>query len=119
MENSRIELKGIVWPVPSNQIKVTFIIVLPFNLVHLCYFLFHIAIEGRGVGGLLGGGAKVGGLLGGAKGMLAPLSNYRGGLGPLPPPPPLFLRLCIMSCFIYYYNNGACHNTAKLEGLGF
>ena len=35
IENSRIELKGIVLPVPSNQIKVTFIIVLPFNLVHL------------------------------------------------------------------------------------
>ena len=35
MENSRIELKGIVLPVPSNQIKVTFIIILLFDLVHL------------------------------------------------------------------------------------
>ena len=35
IENSRIELKGIVLPVPSNQIKVTFIIILSFNLVHL------------------------------------------------------------------------------------
>ena len=35
IENSRIELKGIVLPVPSNQIKVRFIIILPFNLVHL------------------------------------------------------------------------------------
>ena len=35
IENSRIELKGVVLPVPSNQIKVTFIIILPFNLVHL------------------------------------------------------------------------------------
>ena len=35
IENSRIELKGIVLPAPSNQIKVTFIIILPFNLVHL------------------------------------------------------------------------------------
>ena len=34
IENSR-ELKGIVLQVPSNQIKVTFIIILPFNLVHL------------------------------------------------------------------------------------
>ena len=33
IENSRIELKGIVLHVPSNQ--VTFIIILPFNLVHL------------------------------------------------------------------------------------
>ena len=32
IENSRTELKGIVLPVPSNQIKVTY---LPFNLVHL------------------------------------------------------------------------------------
>ena len=35
IENSRIELKGVVLPVPSNQIKVTFIITLPFNMVHL------------------------------------------------------------------------------------
>ena len=34
IENSRIELGGIVLLVPSNQIKVTFIIILPFNLVH-------------------------------------------------------------------------------------
>ena len=33
-ENSR-ELKGIVLQVPSNRIKVTFIIILPFNLLHL------------------------------------------------------------------------------------
>ena len=38
IENSRVELKGIVLQVPSNQIKVTFIIILPFNLVHLCFF---------------------------------------------------------------------------------
>ena len=31
IENSRIELKEIVLPVPSNQIKVTFIIILPIN----------------------------------------------------------------------------------------
>ena len=35
IENSRIELEGKVLSEPSNQIKVTFIIVLPFNLVHL------------------------------------------------------------------------------------
>ena len=35
IENSRIELRGIVLPVPSNQIKVAFIIILPFNFVHL------------------------------------------------------------------------------------
>ena len=35
IENSRIELRGIVLTVPSNQIKVTFFIILPFNLVRL------------------------------------------------------------------------------------
>ena len=35
IENSRIELKGIVLQLPSNQIQVTFVIILPFNLVHL------------------------------------------------------------------------------------
>ena len=38
VENSRIELKEIVLQVRSNQIKVTFIIILPFNLVHLSFF---------------------------------------------------------------------------------
>ena len=38
IENSRIELKGIVLQVRSNQIKVTFVIILPFNLVHLSFF---------------------------------------------------------------------------------
>ena len=38
IENSRMELKGIVLQVRSNQIKVTFIIILPFNLVHLSFF---------------------------------------------------------------------------------
>ena len=65
IENSRIELRGIVLPVPSNQIKVAFIIILPFNSVHLCFFLFHIEMEGK-CGWIIGGGAK---------GMLAPLSN--------------------------------------------
>ena len=35
IETSIIELKGIVLPVPSNQIKATFIIFLHFNFVHL------------------------------------------------------------------------------------
>ena len=77
IENSRIELKGIVLQVPSNQIKVTFIIILPFNLVHLWFFLFHIEIEG-----------KCGWIIGGPKGMLAPppLKLLGGGVAPLPPP---------------------------------
>ena len=35
IENSRTELRGVALPVNSNQIKVTFIIILPFNLEHL------------------------------------------------------------------------------------
>ena len=38
IENSRMELRGIVLPPPSNQIKVTFIIILPFSLVHFLIF---------------------------------------------------------------------------------
>ena len=37
IENSRIELKGTVLQVCSNQIKVTFIIILPF-ILHLSFF---------------------------------------------------------------------------------
>ena len=83
IENSRIELRGIVLPVPSNQIKVTFIIILPFNLVpYICdFFLFHIEIEGKGRW-IIGGGPK---------GILAPsqiIGGGGGGLAPLAPPLP-------------------------------
>ena len=70
---SRIELRGIV---PSNQIKVTFIIILfyPSAWFVFYFFPFHIEIEGK-CGWIIGGE--------GAKGMLvAPLSNYWVGLPP-------------------------------------
>ena len=78
--NSRIELRGIILPAPSNQINVTCIIILP-STWYICYFfLFHIEIEGKS-GWIIGGGW--------GKGYVAlPLSNYWGGLAPL------FLRLC-------------------------
>ena len=73
------KLRGIVLLVPSNQIKVAFIIILPFNLVHLWYFLFHIEIEGK-CGWIIWGGQRV---------CCPPtLSNYWGSLTPPPPPPP-------------------------------
>ena len=78
IENSRIELRGIVLPVPSNQIKVAFIIILPLTWYICDFFQFHIEIEGKG-GWIIGGGAK---------GYVAPPpSNYWGGLPPPPPPP--------------------------------
>ena len=72
IENSRIELKGIVLPVPSNQIKVTFIIILV-----KC-------------GWIMGGGGG-----GGKRYVGPPRKLLGGGEKPPPPPPPLFLRLCI------------------------
>ena len=89
IENSRIELREIVLPVPSNQIKVTFIIILPSTWYICDFFPFHIEIEGKGEWIIAGGGAK---------GYVAPPPpNYWGGLPPPPPPPPhthlLFLRL--------------------------
>ena len=74
---SRIELRGIV---PSNQIKVTFIIILPFSLVRFYFFLFHIEIEGK-CGWIIGGGG------GGSKGYVGPPLKLLGGGGDFPPPP--------------------------------
>ena len=91
--NSRIELKGIVLPVPS-------ILLLHYlSTWYICdFFLFHIQYEGK-CGWIIGGGG--GGGEGGAKGMFAPLSKIIGASLPPHPPPPhphppglLFLRLC-------------------------
>ena len=79
IENSRIELKGIVLQVPSNQIKVTFIIILPLTLVHLWFFpVAHRNCRKMWANYWGGGGQRV---------CWPPLSNYWGG-GPAPPPPP-------------------------------
>ena len=81
IENSRTELKGIVLQVPSNQIKVIFIIILPFNLVILCFFpVSHRNGRKMWVDYCWGGGQRV----------CWPPSQIIGG----PAPPPLFLRLC-------------------------
>ena len=73
---SIIELRGIV---PSNQIKVTFIIILfyPSAWFVFDFFLFHIEIEGN-CGWIIGGGGGGG---------LAP-SQIIGWAYPPPPPPP-------------------------------
>ena len=81
IENSRIELRGIVVPVPSNQTEVTLIIILPFNFVHLWFFPFHREIEGKCewiIEGQGGGGGKE----------YVPPSQTIGGLAtPIPPLP--------------------------------
>ena len=78
IENSRIELRGIVLPVPSNQIKAAFIIILPFNLVHLWFFpVSHRNWRKRWVD-YWGGGAK---------GYVGPPSQIIGGAWPPPGPP--------------------------------
>ena len=83
-ENSRTELKGIVLQIPSNQIKVTFIIILPFNLVHLWFFpVSHRNWREMWVDYWEGGGGQR---------VCWPTSQIIGG--PANPPPPLFLRLC-------------------------
>ena len=93
IENSRIELTGIVLPVPSNQIKVTLLLFYP-SVWYICeFFLFHIKIEGKG-GWIIGGRS-------GQRVCCPPPpppnthSNYWGGLAHLPPPTPtFFLCLC-------------------------
>ena len=82
---SRIELRGIV---PSNQIKVTFIIILfTLQLGSFFFFLFHIEIEGKCGWIIGGGGGGRGG--GGGKGYVGgPPLKLLGGPSP-PPPSPL------------------------------
>ena len=78
IENSRIKLRGIiVLPVPSNQIKAAFIIILPFNLVHLCFFPVSHRHWRKMWVDYWGGGQRV---------CWPPLSNYWGGLAPPGPP---------------------------------
>ena len=91
IENSRIELKEIVLPVSSNQIKVTFIIILPFSLYICDFFPFHIEIEGK-CEWIIGGGGGGGG---GKRYVAPPPPKLLGRACPPlpPPPPPLFLRL--------------------------
>ena len=108
IENSLIELRRKVLPVPSNQIKVTFIISLPFNLVHLWFLsVSHGNWRKRWVD-----------YLGGPKGMLAP-SQILGGTCPPPPAcpplPPLFLRLWNITIMLqkYDWNQKAFYDMIK------
>ena len=58
IENSRIELKRIVLPVPSNQIKLHLLLFYPSSWYICDFFLFHIEIVGK-CGLVIGGGQRV------------------------------------------------------------
>ena len=104
IENSRIELKGIVLSVPSNEIKVTFIIILLCNWYICDSLLFHIEIEGK-CGWIIWGGGRV---------CWSPLSNYRGGGGcPAPWPPPPLPRPTLMGMKQDYFQNLNSNNKNK------
>ena len=77
IENSRIELREIVLPEPSNQIKVTLLLFYPSTWYICDFFPFHIEIEGKG-----------GWIIRGAKGYVGPPSQIIGGGGAAPHPPP-------------------------------
>ena len=68
-ENSRMKLRGIVLPVPSNQLKLHLFLFYPSTWYICDFFLFHIEIEGKG--GWIIGGVGVG----------------KGYVGPPPPLP--------------------------------
>ena len=71
IENSRVELRGIILSVPSNQIRLKLNLLLFYpSTWYICdFFLFHIEIEGKGGWIILGGG-------GGQRVYWPPLSNY-------------------------------------------
>ena len=92
IENSRMELRGIVLPAPSNQIKVTLLLFYPSTWYICDFFLFHIEIEG-----------KCGWNIGGPKGMLAlKLLGGGGAWPPLPPPPPSSYAYAFYTCAVVY-----------------
>ena len=89
IENSRIELRGIVLPVRLQiKIKLHLLLFYPSTWYICDFFLFHIETEGKG-GWIIGGG-------GGGKGYVGPPPSQIISGGLVPPPPNLFLRLCYL-----------------------
>ena len=76
IENSRIELKGIVLPAPSNQIKVT--VIIYFCTLQLGTFVIFSCFTQKLK-------ENVGGFMGGCKGYVASPLKLFGGLPPWPP----------------------------------
>ena len=83
IENSRIELGGIVFQI---KLKLHLLLIYPSTWYICDFFLFHIEIEGK-VGGIIRGGGGGGGgegVVGGSS--WPPLQNYWGPGPPLPTP---------------------------------
>ena len=83
IENSRIELRGIVLPALQIKLKLQLLLFYPSTWYICDVFLFHIEIKGKG-GWIIGGGEQM-------VFCPPPLSNYWGGGGwtlatPLPTP---------------------------------
>ena len=70
IENSRIELRGIVLPVPQIKLKLHLLLFYPSTWYISGFFLFHIEIKGKG-GWIIGGG--------GGKGYVGPPPKLFGG----------------------------------------
>ena len=81
IEKFKNRLKGIVLPVPSNQIKFHLLLFYPSTWYIFGFYLFHIKIEGKCCWIIGGVGGKV----------CWPHSQIIGGAAPLAP---FFLRLC-------------------------
>ena len=77
IENSRIELRGIVCQHLQIKLKLHLVLFYPSTWYICDFFLFHIEIEG-----------KCGWIIGGAKGYVGPPSQIIGGAWP-PLAPPL------------------------------
>ena len=105
IENSSIEFRGIVLPVPSNQIKITLILLLFYpSTWYICNFsLFHIEIKGKDGWIIWGGGGGGGG--GGGQRVCCPPpppSQIIGGPGP-PLPTPYDPNQAVLEKILKYF----------------
>ena len=89
IENSRIELRGIVLPALQIKLKLHLLLLYPSTWYICDYFLFHIEIKGKGGWIILGGGR--------AKGM--PPSQIIGGRW-LAPSSYAYGRGCVSKCSV-------------------
>ena len=100
IENSRIELKGIILQVRSIQIKLHLLLFYPSTWYICDIFLFHIEIEGK-CGWIIGGGQRV----------CWPPSQIPAPPPPPPPPLPPFLRLCVVPSAHIRIAYDFCHHS--------